>query len=31
MTVLQFIVVLFTYPETKGQTLEHLQRRLVRG
>jgi len=30
MTVLQFIVVLFFYPETKGQTLEALQRRLVR-
>jgi len=30
MTVVQFIVVLFTYPETKGQTLEALQRRLVR-
>jgi sugar porter (SP) family MFS transporter len=29
MTVLQFFVVLFTYPETKGQTLEELQRRLV--
>jgi MFS transporter, SP family, arabinose:H+ symporter len=31
MTVLQFAVVLFFYPETKGQTLEALQRRLVRG
>lgn len=30
MTVLQFVVVLFFYPETKGQTLEALQRRLVR-
>lgn len=30
MTVVQFFVVLFTYPETKGQTLEALQRRLVR-
>ncbi len=30
MTALQFVVVLFTYPETKGQTLEELQRRLVR-
>jgi sugar porter (SP) family MFS transporter len=30
MTALQFVVVLFTYPETKGQTLEALQRRLVR-
>jgi SP family arabinose:H+ symporter-like MFS transporter len=29
MTALQFFVVLFTYPETKGQTLEQLQRRLV--
>ena len=30
MTALQFVVVLLTYPETKGQTLEELQRRLVR-
>ena len=29
MTALQFFVVLFTYPETKGQTLEELQRKLV--
>jgi len=29
MTALQFLVVLFFYPETKGQTLEQLQRRLV--
>jgi sugar porter (SP) family MFS transporter len=29
MTVIQFVVVLFFYPETKGQTLEDLQRRLV--
>ncbi len=29
MTALQFVVVLFLYPETKGQTLEELQRRLV--
>ena len=29
MTVVQFLTVLFTYPETKGQTLEALQRRLV--
>jgi len=29
MTVLQFLVVLFVYPETKGQTLEALQRKLV--
>ena len=30
MTGIQFLVVLFVYPETKGQTLEALQRRLVR-
>ena len=29
MTAVQFVVVLFWYPETKGQTLEALQRRLV--
>ena len=29
MTVVQFLVVFFTYPETKGQTLEALQRKLV--
>ncbi len=29
MTVVQFLVVLFAFPETKGQTLEELQRRLV--
>jgi SP family arabinose:H+ symporter-like MFS transporter len=29
MTVVQFIVVMFFYPETKGQTLEALQRKLV--
>ena len=29
MTILQFFVVLFFYPETKGQTLEDLQRKLV--
>ena len=29
MTVVQFLVVLFVYPETKGQTLEQLQRKLV--
>ncbi len=29
MTAVQFLVVLFVYPETKGQTLEELQRRLV--
>jgi len=31
MTALQFVVVLFIYPETKGQTLEALQRQLVPG
>jgi SP family arabinose:H+ symporter-like MFS transporter len=30
MTVIQFAVVLLFYPETKGQTLEALQRKLVR-
>jgi MFS transporter, SP family, arabinose:H+ symporter len=29
MTAVQFIVVFSTYPETKGQTLEALQRKLV--
>jgi sugar porter (SP) family MFS transporter len=29
MTVVQFFVVLFVYPETKGQTLEALQRKLL--
>ncbi len=29
MTVVQFFVVLFVFPETKGQTLEALQRKLV--
>jgi len=29
MTAVQFVVVLLVYPETKGQTLEALQRRLV--
>jgi sugar porter (SP) family MFS transporter len=29
MTVIQFLTVLFFYPETKGQTLEALQRKLV--
>jgi hypothetical protein len=29
--VVQFVVVLFVFPETKGQTLEELQRRLVPG
>jgi SP family arabinose:H+ symporter-like MFS transporter len=28
-TVVQFLTVLFVYPETKGQTLEALQRKLV--
>jgi hypothetical protein len=28
MMVLQFFVVLFFYPETKGFTLEEMQRRL---
>jgi SP family arabinose:H+ symporter-like MFS transporter len=31
MTVVQFVVVLLMYPETKGQTLEALQRRLVKS
>lgn len=31
MTVVQFVTVLFVYPETKGQTLEALQRRLVKA
>jgi len=31
MTVVQFIVVLMVYPETKGQTLEQLQRKLMRA
>jgi hypothetical protein len=30
-TVVQFLVVMFFYPETKEQTLEKLQRRLVRS
>jgi sugar porter (SP) family MFS transporter len=29
MTVVQFVVVLLVYPETKGHTLEELQRRLL--
>jgi sugar porter (SP) family MFS transporter len=29
MTVVQFVVVLLAYPETKGQTLEELQRKLA--
>lgn len=28
MMVLQFLVVLFVYPETKGITLEDMQRKL---
>jgi hypothetical protein len=28
MMVLQFFVVLFTYPETKGVSLEEMQRKL---
>ncbi len=31
MTVVQFLVVWFVYPETKGQTLEQLQRKLMRA
>jgi sugar porter (SP) family MFS transporter len=31
MTAAQFVVVLLVYPETKGQTLEALQRRLVQA
>jgi SP family arabinose:H+ symporter-like MFS transporter len=31
MTAVQFVVVLMVYPETKGQTLEELQRRLIRA
>lgn len=31
MMVLQFFVVLFVYPETKGKTLEQLQHQLVRS
>ena len=30
MTVLQFVIVLLYYPETKGQSLEALQRRLIK-
>jgi hypothetical protein len=30
MTVVQFMVVWFIYPETKGHTLEQLQRKLIR-
>ncbi|MGH9598652.1 MAG: sugar porter family MFS transporter [Terracidiphilus sp.] len=31
MTVVQFVVVLLVYPETKGHSLEELQRRLLRA
>ena len=31
MTAVQFLVVLVVYPETKGQTLEELQRRLLKA
>ena len=31
MTAVQFVVVLFTYPETRGHSLEELQRRLLRA
>jgi len=31
MTAVQFVVVLTTYPETKGASLEDLQKRLVAG
>jgi MFS transporter, SP family, arabinose:H+ symporter len=31
MTAVQFVVVLFVYPETKGQTLEQLQSKLLRA
>ena len=31
MTAVQFLVVLLMYPETKNQTLEQLQRKLMRG
>ncbi len=31
MTAIQFLVVLFIYPETKGQSLEALQRKLMRA
>jgi MFS family permease len=30
-TALQLVVVTFFYPETKGQTIEELQRKLVKG
>ncbi len=31
MMVVQFVVVLFVYPETKGRTLEQLQHQLIRN
>jgi len=31
MTAVQFVTVLLFYPETKGQTLEALQRQLVKA
>ncbi len=31
MTAVQFVVVFFVYPETKGETLEQLQRKLMRA
>ncbi len=31
MTAVQFVVVLLVYPETKGESLEQLQRRLIRA
>jgi SP family arabinose:H+ symporter-like MFS transporter len=31
MTVVQFFVVLFAYPETRGQSLEELQRKLLKA
>jgi hypothetical protein len=31
MTVVQFVVVAMFYPETKGQTLEELQRKLMKA
>ena len=31
MTTVQFLVALFAYPETKGQSLEQLQIELVPG
>jgi type II secretory pathway component PulF len=31
MMVLQFFVVLFVYPETKGFTLEEMQKKLAAG